>query len=90
MDFHPPGKDSLSGLSDAELIAEINEGDESAFDVLYHRHKDWVANLAYRWIGDRDLALDVLQETFLYLAKKFPGCGSTAEVDRPVALPRSV
>lgn len=80
MDAHPPGSDRLSGLTDAELIAEINDGEESAFEVLYHRHKDWVVNLACRWTGDRELALDVLQETFLYLSKKFPGFVLTARL----------
>lgn len=76
----PPGNDTPSGPSDAELVAAINAGDESAFEVLYHRHKDWVVNLAYRWTGDRDAALDVLQETFLYLSKKFPGFRLTARL----------
>jgi RNA polymerase sigma-70 factor (ECF subfamily) len=59
--------------SDQILIAAVNNGDEEAFAVLYYRHRDWVVNLAFRFTGDRDLALDVLQETFLYFAKKFPG-----------------
>jgi len=59
--------------SDEALIALINQGDVAAFEVLYRRHRDWVVNLAFRFMGDRDLALDVLQETFLYVLKKFPG-----------------
>ena len=66
-------------LTDLELIAGINLGDDAAFAVLYHRHKDWVVNLAGRWTGDRDLSLDVLQETFFYFAKKFPGFRLTAK-----------
>jgi RNA polymerase sigma-70 factor (ECF subfamily) len=38
-----------------------------------------VANLAFRFMGDRDLALDVLQETFLYVLKKFPGFRLTCQ-----------
>jgi len=30
-------------------------------------------NLAFRFTSDRELALDVLQEAFFYLLKKFPG-----------------
>lgn len=70
----------LNALGDLELIAQINEGDEAAFEVLYHRHKNWVVNLAYRWTGSRDLALDVLQEAFLYFSKKFPGFRLTAKL----------
>jgi RNA polymerase sigma-70 factor (ECF subfamily) len=66
--------------SDPELIAAINDGDSNAFDVLYYRYRDWVVSLAYRFIGDRDLALDVLQETFLYFVKKFPGFKLTAQL----------
>lgn len=59
--------------SDLELVAAANAGDASAFEGIYARHRDWVVNLAYRFCGDRELALDVLQEAFLYLLKKFPG-----------------
>ena len=40
---------------------------------MYCRHRDWVVALSYRFTNDRDLALDVLQDTFLYFMKKFPG-----------------
>lgn len=59
--------------ADEALIALINQGDAEAFEVLYRRHRDWVVNLAFRLMGDRQLALDVLQETFLYVLRKFPG-----------------
>jgi RNA polymerase sigma-70 factor, ECF subfamily len=65
---------------DLELIAAINGGDAGAFEVLYRRHRDWVVNLAWRFTGDHDLTLDVLQETFLYLLKKFPGFKLTARL----------
>jgi RNA polymerase sigma-70 factor (ECF subfamily) len=58
---------------DAQLIVAINQGDHAAFETLYLRHRDWTVNLAYRFTGDEALALDVLQETFLYLLRKFPG-----------------
>ena len=59
--------------SDQELIAAANAGDAGAFEALYFRYRDWVANLAFRFTADRDLALDVMQETFLYFLRKFPG-----------------
>jgi RNA polymerase sigma-70 factor (ECF subfamily) len=59
--------------SDQELIAAANTGDGGAFEVLYFRYREWVTNLAYRLTGDHALALDVLQETFLYFLQKFPG-----------------
>jgi RNA polymerase sigma-70 factor (ECF subfamily) len=59
--------------SDEELIAAINRGDVAAFEALYRRHRDWVLRMAGRWARDPDDALDVLQDTFLYLLGKFPG-----------------
>ena len=58
---------------DAELVAAINQGDHAAFESLYRRHRDWTVNLACRFTGDESLALDVMQEAFLYLLRKFPG-----------------
>ena len=67
-------------LTDQELIASANAGDEHAFEALYRRYRDWVARLAWRFTGSRDDALDVLQETFLYLLRKFPGFRLTSRL----------
>src|SRR5580765_7751712 len=66
--------------TDQQLIAAINDGDAAAFEILYYRYRDWVVNLAYRFTGSEDLALDVMQETFLYLLRKFPGFRLTANL----------
>jgi RNA polymerase sigma-70 factor (ECF subfamily) len=66
--------------TDHELVAAINRGEATAFDVLYHRHRDWVAAQARRFTRDPDTALDVLQETFLYLVRKFPGFTLTCQL----------
>lgn len=65
---------------DLELIRALNAGDTSAFDALYYRHRDWVVRLANRLTGNGDDALDVLQETFSYLFRKFPGFVLTASM----------
>jgi RNA polymerase sigma-70 factor, ECF subfamily len=70
---------ALDTRTDLQLIAAINRGDDRAFEVLYFRYRDWVTSLAYRFTGDESLALDVLQETFLYFLKKFPGFTLTAQ-----------
>jgi len=66
--------------SDLELIDAVNSGDDHAFELLYLRYRDWVVKLAMRFCGDQDLALDVLQETFIYFLKKFPGFVLTAQL----------
>ncbi len=66
----PSGPDQRS---DESLVAALNRGDVSAFDALYYRYRDWVVRLAHRLTGNPDDALDVLQETFSYLFRKFPG-----------------
>jgi RNA polymerase sigma-70 factor, ECF subfamily len=58
--------------SDQQLIAAINKGDAAAFETLYYRYRDWVYRLAQRLTGNHHDAADVLQETFIYLLKKFP------------------
>jgi RNA polymerase sigma-70 factor (ECF subfamily) len=73
----PKGNERLSldrsSRSDQELIAAVNRGESDAFEDLYLRYRDWVVRLAFRFTHDEDLALDVLQEVFLYFLKKFPG-----------------
>lgn len=65
--------------SDQELVRLCNTGDADAaaraFEALYERHKDYVLRVAGRFVRDGDSALDVLQETFAYLLRKFPPSG---------------
>ena len=58
--------------TDRELLEAARAGDPEAFETLYYRHRDWVVRLAFRFTGNRDDALDALQETFAYLLKKLP------------------
>ncbi|HEX7896640.1 MAG TPA: sigma factor-like helix-turn-helix DNA-binding protein [Planctomycetota bacterium] len=57
-------------MSDEELVRRFRDGDDAAFEALYERHHAWIAALALRFLGDRDAALDVLQDTFAYLLRK--------------------
>jgi len=80
VDTSEPAKDHFDARNDLELIAAINNGDAAAFEALYFRHRDWVVGLAHRFTGDSDSALDVMQETFLYFLRKFPGFRLTASL----------
>jgi len=80
MDARVQAQDGRQARSDLELVAAVNGGDTAAFEALYLRYRDWVVALAYRFTGDSDGALDVLQDTFLYFLKKFPRFRLTANL----------
>ena len=65
--------------SDRELVEACNDGRPDvaarAFEALYVRHREYVSRVAMRFSRDPEIALDVLQETFTYLLKKFPPTG---------------
>jgi RNA polymerase sigma-70 factor (ECF subfamily) len=73
----PPPADPRSDL---DLIAALNAGDAAAFDALYYRYRDRILRLAFRFTANHADALDVLQETFSYFYKKFPGFRLTASM----------
>jgi RNA polymerase sigma-70 factor (ECF subfamily) len=66
--------------TDHELIDAVNAGDSKAFESLYLRHRDYALRLAMRFAGERSLALDAVQDSFVYFYKKFPGFVLTAKL----------
>jgi RNA polymerase sigma-70 factor, ECF subfamily len=52
-------------LADEDLISLIGSGDTQAFAVLYDRHGKVAYSLAYRMMGERQAAEDLVQEAFL-------------------------
>ena len=66
-------------LSDLELVEICNSDwrDDAveAFGLLYRRHRDYVTRVALRFCSDREIVADTLQETFIYLLRKFPPSG---------------
>ena len=56
-----------SGRSDEELVAALVEGDEAALGELYDRHAESLFRAALLRLGDRGLAEEVLQDTYLAL-----------------------
>ena len=51
--------------SNAELVKKSQFGDKSAFELLVVRHQDLVFSLAYKLTGNREMANDVAQESFI-------------------------
>jgi RNA polymerase sigma-70 factor (ECF subfamily) len=52
-------------LADEELMPLIGEKDADAFEVFYDRHSGIAYSLAYRIVGERSAAEDVIQEAFV-------------------------
>jgi RNA polymerase sigma-70 factor (ECF subfamily) len=58
---------ALSDLADEDLMQLVRRGDSAAFEVVYERHATAAFSLAYRMVGTRNAAEDVVQEAFLSL-----------------------
>jgi RNA polymerase sigma-70 factor (ECF subfamily) len=63
-------------MSDAELIARVRARDEGALAALYDRFGGLVLTVALRVVGERELAEEIMQDTFLR-------CWTGAETYRP-------
>jgi len=59
--------------SDQELVARVQEGDRSAFDLLVIKYQQKVASLISRYIRDPSEVVDVAQEAFLKAHRALPG-----------------
>lgn len=51
--------------SDEALALRVQGGDAEAFTVLVERYQRLVINVAYRMVGDSDLAQDIAQDVFM-------------------------
>ena len=60
-------------LADEDLISLVEANDAEAFAVLYDRHNRAAYSLAYRMMGERQSADDLMQDAFL---KVWRGAGS--------------
>ena len=50
---------------DDELVRRSQDGDIAAFNIIVERYQSYVLNLSARILGNRSLAEDVAQETFV-------------------------
>ena len=60
----------LAGMTEAEVIAKAQLGDEHCFAALYAQHKRRVFSVCLRMTGDHAQAEDFTQEAFLQLFRK--------------------
>src|SRR5437763_5331178 len=57
----------MLNLADEDLMQLVRKGESAAFEVVYQRHATAAFSLAYRMVGTRNAAEDVVQEAFLSL-----------------------
>ncbi|HWP48497.1 MAG TPA: sigma-70 family RNA polymerase sigma factor [Candidatus Limnocylindrales bacterium] len=56
---------SFNKMTDEELMAQVQRGDQAAFEELFKRYDRKIFNYFLRYLGDEELAKDLFQETFL-------------------------
>lgn len=60
-------------LTDEELMLRVQKGDMPAFEALYDRYHKRLFHFILRFVRERTLAEDILQETFLRIFKERKG-----------------
>ncbi len=61
----PSGPDVVSAASDRELLVRIQSDDLGAFEAFFERYRSLIHRTAYGLTGDRQVAEEILQDTFL-------------------------
>src|SRR5574340_861591 len=59
--------------SDQMLVARVQRGDKTAFDVLVRKYQHKIVKLVTRYVHDSSEALDVAQEAFIKAYRALPG-----------------
>jgi RNA polymerase sigma-70 factor (ECF subfamily) len=60
-----PAPQDLARLADEDLLTLVERRHADAFEVLYDRHSRVAYSLAFRLLGDRQSAEDLVQDAFL-------------------------
>jgi RNA polymerase sigma-70 factor (ECF subfamily) len=72
--LHPPSASASPGEPSDETLAErVKRGDADAFDALTLRHMQRAFRVAYRLLGHREDAEDLVQEVFLLVLERIDG-----------------
>ncbi len=58
--------------TDAALVKRVQEGDSSAFDLLFDRYKHRIHSLISRFLDNNEDVEDVLQDSFIKAYKALP------------------
>jgi RNA polymerase sigma-70 factor (ECF subfamily) len=60
-------------LDDCAAVEQARRGDERAWRHLYETHSDLIFRLVLRKVGDREAALDIVQETYVKASRALDG-----------------
>lgn len=63
---------AIPQTSDTELAQRIRHGDHDALGTLYDRHASVAVAVAYRVLGNRDQAEDVVHDAFVIVWQRIP------------------
>jgi RNA polymerase sigma-70 factor (ECF subfamily) len=66
---HPEHSAMLHDEADEDLMVQYQQGEVRAFEILLGRHRKPVFNFILRYVGDKETAEDLLQETFMRVIK---------------------
>jgi RNA polymerase sigma-70 factor (ECF subfamily) len=59
-----------SDLTDVEILADVAGGDIDAYGKIVNRYRGRLYNFVFRFVGERETAEDIVQETFLRAFRK--------------------
>ena len=63
----------MDGLEDQDLVRRVASGDERALSALYDRYAGLIYGSGLRYLGDRQLAEDLVQDVFTSVWKNAAG-----------------
>lgn len=63
-----------------DLIARVTSGDDEAFGVIFEHHSRFIYKFIYAMLGDRSVAEELTQETFLAAYKSIHGLRGDAQL----------
>ncbi len=58
--------------NEQSLVQACINGNQAAFRYLYQQNAPWMLAICLRYLGDKDLSQDVLQESFVLIYRKLP------------------
>lgn len=70
---------SSTGLTDAEVMLRVKEGDESAFEYLVQKYRRAMVSFMYRMAHSSTAAEELAQEVFLRIYRSRSGYEATAK-----------